>query len=56
MRVGGLILASGASFLYVKKVLAERRRQSHEEENQLQEQRSRGQYGVCLDACMALVF
>lgn len=48
VRIGGLVLAGGAGFLYVKKMLTNRRRQRHEEEDRLGEQPGdRGQRGSC---------
>ncbi|KIK99185.1 hypothetical protein PAXRUDRAFT_823015 [Paxillus rubicundulus Ve08.2h10] len=38
MCIAGLTLAGGASFLYVKRVLTDRRRRLYEEEDRLREQ------------------
>ncbi|KAF9225972.1 hypothetical protein BS17DRAFT_573052 [Gyrodon lividus] len=45
VRIGGLTLAGGASFLYVKRVLTDRRRRQYEQEDRLQE-RTNGQFSV----------
>ncbi|KAF8842423.1 hypothetical protein BDN67DRAFT_965749 [Paxillus ammoniavirescens] len=46
MRIAGLTLAGGASFLYVKRVLTDRRRRQYEEEDRRLREQSIGQFST----------